>query len=301
MDSQTPTNNLILGTAQLGLPYGIANTIGQPSQENANAIVAAALSGGIVTFDTAQAYGISESVLGQALKVCNSNNSSVITKLPPGMPETSIALHESLNASLKRLNIQHFHCVMLHREEQLALLDGYVGDMLVKFHQEGLLDNVGISVYTPENARKALEHPLISIVQLPTNLFDRRFETAGIFELAQKLGKEIHIRSVFLQGILVMPPEKLPSSLVGLVPYVQALQELAVDFGLQPACITLGWVLQRFNSAHILFGAEAEWQVNENIKYAQLSSKLPQELWARCDAIIPPQIPELLNPALWKR
>lgn len=295
-------NCLILGTAQLGSPYGIANTIGQPTQAQANMLVRTALEGGVTCFDTAQAYGHSEYVLGAALSAANATESArVITKLAPVLPTTYGAIEESLADSLARIHVPYFQCVMLHREEQIPLLDSYVGTALTACRDAGMLRNIGVSVYTPAMALAALHHPAVSVVQIPASLADRRFECAGIFDLAAKIGKEVHIRSVFLQGSLLMSENRLPPWLSMLRPYIAAIHDLAALYDVTPACLSLGWICQRFPDAKVLFGAESVWQVRENINYMRQAALLPADVWHACDAIIPPQTAELLNPALWKK
>lgn len=295
-------NNLILGTVQLGIPYGIANTVGQPNQAEANAIVGSAYNGGITFFDTAQAYGQSESVLGAALAQHSIQDKvHVITKLSPELPHTAEALKKTLLQSSKKLGVSRFYCVMLHREEQLPLLDGDVGRVLAEQQKQGLLEHIGISVYTPKKALEALRHPLISVIQLPANIFDRRFEQAGVFTLAEELSKEIHIRSVFLQGAVLMPAAALPACLAELVPSVQKLHILAQKYTVRIACLALGFMQDRYRNAKILFGAEAAWQVSENMNYIRQAAALPPFVWKECERLLPPQTAELLNPALWKR
>lgn len=294
--------NLILGTAQLGQMYGIANISGKPDQQEAQAIVQAALDGGIAFFDTAQGYGDSETVLGKALRQCKGTGiARIITKLAPTLPVTAEALHASAMQSIAALGVQQLYCLMLHREEQIPLLDAWQGDVLEKLLHQGQILHIGVSVYTPEAALCALSHQRVSVVQIPASLFDRRFEAAGVFEAARKLGKELHIRSVFLQGILGMAPEQLPSALVGLAQTLSSLRQLAHDSGCSQLQAALGWMLQRYPGARILFGAEQEAQVLQNIEFACKNASLPSSLWERLDLIYPKQIPELLNPAQWKR
>ena len=192
---------LILGTAQLGMAYGIANTSGKPNQAVADGIVRTAWEGGIRTFDTAQGYGDSETVLGHALVSCHAASTArVITKLPPQLPECAEGIVAGVSESRRRLGTPCLFCVMLHREEQLPLLDGYAGAALTSCRDAGEIKHIGLSVYSPEAALAAVRHPLVDMIQIPSSLFDRRFEQAGVFALADDMGKQIHIRSVFLQG-----------------------------------------------------------------------------------------------------
>lgn len=292
----------ILGTAQLGMPYGIANVAGQPDRTSAIAIVSAALENGVVFFDTAQAYGASETVLGEALHACGgAARAQIITKLQPDLPDSFAALLELAHASIVRLGVASLYCLMLHREEALSLLSGSVGRALSRCLETGLAKNAGISVYTPHAALQALRHPLISIVQIPTSLFDRRFEDAGVFALAQKLGKELHIRSIFLQGIVCMDPWALPPGLQGLAPTLERFRAACEKEGCTQTQGALGWILRRYPGSRIVFGAERPGQVRENLDFARRWDRLSPAYWQATADLRPPQIPELLNPALWPR
>ena len=107
------TQPLILGTVQLGQPYGIANTTGQPEQQEANSIVRTAWDAGIMLFDTAQGYGNSESVLGAALRHCNATDTArIITKLAPTLPADAPDLRSSVTRSLRTLGVKKLYCLM---------------------------------------------------------------------------------------------------------------------------------------------------------------------------------------------
>lgn len=296
------THPLILGTVQLGQAYGIANTTGQPEQQEANSIVRTAWDAGIMLFDTAQGYGNSESVLGAALRHCNATNSArIITKLAPTLPADAPYLRASVTRSLRTLGVKKLYCLMLHREEHLPLLDDWQGEVMKEFLDQGAVERLGVSVYTPEAALRALEHPLLSVVQIPASLFDRRFAAAGVFTAAREAGKELHIRSVFLQGVLAMLPEQLPATLSALAPHLTTLHQTCTSHGCTPLQGALGWMLQRYPESYVLFGAETADQVRQNIDFAVRGATLPTTLYQDLDAIFPPQLPELLNPALWRR
>jgi aryl-alcohol dehydrogenase-like predicted oxidoreductase len=301
----TPTASsalpLILGTAQLGLSYGIANIAGKPDQEEANAIVRAALDGGVTFFDTAQGYGDSEGVLGAALSHCGASPTArVITKLLPALPKTSAELRDLVAQSMTRLNITRLYCLMLHREDHLPQLDSRVGEMFRELLTQGAITNAGISVYSPEAALSALEHALISIVQIPASLFDRRFESAGVFAAAKAKGKELHVRSIFLQGVLGMRPEQLPSHLHGLAPALDAFGAACARHRCEPMRTALRWGLRRYPDSRIIFGAETAEQVQENLNFITTSNFIDSALWEELETILPPQKDEYLNPALWK-
>lgn len=293
---------LILGTAQLGMSYGIANLTGQPSLRAATDIVAAALESGIELFDTAQAYGESETVLGLALKTLGaSQRARIVSKLPPELSKAdATGIRSLVRASLERLGVTGLTGLLLHREEHLVLLDGPIGGALHEALEEGLTGGLGVSVYSPEAATAALRHPLVHTVQLPASLFDRRFATAGIFALARELGKEIQIRSALLQGVLCLEPEALPTGLAPLSPALAAFHGVCRRHACNPAPLALAWVLREYPEAYVLFGAETPQQVHMNFDCIRHVDDFSPNLWEELSAVLPPQEAALLNPSIWK-
>lgn len=296
------TRPFVLGTVQLGMPYGIANTVGKPSDDAALAIVRAALRHDIAWFDTAMGYGESESVLGRCFAAAAPESvPNVITKLPPCLePDNASHLREMVETSLKRLGVVSLAGLMFHREEHLPLLDGALGEALKVLAGKGLFRAFGVSVYSPEAALAALAHPFISLVQIPASLFDRRFEKAGVFDAARLAGKELHLRSALLQGVLCLHPEQLPPALAGLAPALGAFRRCCLEHELEPAPLALAWLLRRYPHARVLFGAERPEQVNINLDIQKHPDSIPQALWEILDGIMPPQEAQLLNPSLWK-
>lgn len=295
------TSRIILGTAQLGLTYGVANRTGQPDQATANLLIASAWEKGLRTFDTAYSYGVSETVLGKAFRTLGLAEPNVVSKLPVIMgPGGKNMLKEIVASSLERLGLSSLYCLMLHEEKQLPLLDGALGDAVEEGLKDGLFHSFGISVYEPSSALAALRHPLISIVQIPANIFDRRFEAEGVFSLAAALGKELHIRSAFLQGVICMLPHELPASVARLAPFIWRLQELCTENRLSVASVALAWLLDRYIDAKILFGAETPWQVRENLDFLNRATDAIPDLRCIIDDILPPQTPSLLNPSFWE-
>ncbi|MCL2459738.1 MAG: aldo/keto reductase [Euryarchaeota archaeon] len=173
----------VLGTAQLGQSYGIANRDGVPDRDRSRAIVMNAWGAGARCFDTAQGYGRSEAVLGQALSDSGiSHDTLVITKLrsdhDPSSPEW---VASSVMDSLQYLNITSLFGVMLHRYDWIQYLDGTLGDELRQLRDQGLIRYLGISVYTVEEVVTALEHPDVDIVQAPCNLWNPELYLDEIF------------------------------------------------------------------------------------------------------------------------
>jgi aryl-alcohol dehydrogenase-like predicted oxidoreductase len=202
---------LALGTVQFGLPYGIANQGGQVDERSVAAILEFAGEAGIDTIDTAIGYGESEAVLGRT----GVANFRVITKLPPvpdDAPDLSDWMAEQVEQSLRRLRVERLRGVLLHRPDQLLGARGAeLARALAGLRESGMVEKIGVSIYAPDNLSALLEACDIDLLQAPFNLVDRRFAASGWLDQLKRQGVEIHIRSVFLQGLLLLTPEARPS------------------------------------------------------------------------------------------
>lgn len=135
------------------------------------------------------------------------------------------------------------------------------------------------------------------MVQVPANIFDRRFEDAGVFQLADELGKTVYIRSVFLQGLLLMNTDDLPKTMMFAEPALRDLCRLSEETGLSRQELALGYVKSVYPDAKILFGAETELQVKENMKVWE--KKFPEGLDKNFRARFAHLDERILNPSLW--
>jgi aryl-alcohol dehydrogenase-like predicted oxidoreductase len=292
---------LVLGTAQLGMPYGIANRTGKPDSNTAKAIIQTAWENGIVEFDTAQAYGESEEVIGKALTQIGINNQvRVISKLDPKLNHLEEqALKVSLEQSLDHLKIDNLYALFLHREDLLDFWEDGLKEILAKFVKNGYMKHIGISVYTTEKALQALNSDFIDMVQVPASILDHRFSNAGVFEAAVNSSKTIYVRSVFLQGLILMSPENLPLNMKHALPLINAIEILSNHYQLSKQRIALNYLRVKCRDAKIVFGAESVEQVKENIDCWY--KDIPQNLTDEIDHTFNTVKEEILNPSLWNR
>lgn len=300
MESQTSQNSrLVLGTAQFGMRYGIANKIGQPDFLSVQSIVAEVWESGVREFDTAQAYGESERVLGKVLRSLGiAREAKVISKLHPAIDhQDSNALNLALQQTLARLGLPKLYGLMLHTEDLLDIWETGLKDTLDKFIEQGLVERIGVSVYSPQKAARALRTNGISLVQLPSNLLDRRFEKAGVFHEAKSFGKEIYVRSVFLQGLLLMSDSDLPASMRFANTVAKRLINFANETGFSLKQLALGYVRSAYPEQKVLLGCETLEQVRENLEI--WSKETPRDIVDRVRREFQ-DIPEkILNPSLW--
>jgi len=292
-------SRVVLGTAQLGMEYGIANRVGRPDIKTAEAIIREAWQGGIREFDTAQAYGESEKVLGKCLRTLGlSGEARVISKLPPnlgGSDEKNI--ERAVERSLTRLGVDSLFGLLVHKESYLDQFHKGLEETLSKIIEKGLVRNIGISIYSPERALEALKKQVISIVQIPTNLLDRRFEAAGVFREAGQCNKQIYVRSIFLQGLLLMAPDEVPPGMRFAAPILERAGRLAKRSGLTREQLALGYVRQAHPEAKVIFGAETLEQVQENLKSWEMV--LPDGISSQVQKDFGNVEDKILNPAAW--
>jgi aryl-alcohol dehydrogenase-like predicted oxidoreductase len=182
-----------------------------PDEGQAAAIVDAALDAGIRVFDTARDYGASEGRLGQLL-ADRLESVHIVTKLDPlrrfdgadDLQAIDDAVRDSVHQSLANLGVERLDTLLLHRSEHLTFGDGRIWECLRSLQSDGLIGALGVSVRTPEEARKALAMDGVAHLQLPLNPLDWRWRESGIpSQLHERRDVTVHVRSAYLQGLLV--------------------------------------------------------------------------------------------------
>ncbi len=238
-----------LGTVQFGLDYGVSNTAGKTSKEEAAFIVREAAALGICTLDTAAGYGDSESVLGEVLP--HDHKYNIVTKTiqfnkPQIGPEDAKALESAFCDSLRQLHQKRVYALMAHNASDLLADTGRViWRSMSAFKGDDLVSKIGVSVYTPEQIDSILERYDIDIIQVPLNVFDQRLITSGRLKTLKSRGIEIHARSIFLQGLLLMSPDELPAALAPARKKLRAWREALDGRGISLLAAALHFVLSR--------------------------------------------------------
>lgn len=200
---------LALGTVQFGLPYGVANQTGQVSRSEIRQILAFARESGINTLDTAIAYGDSEARLGEV----GTKGFKLVTKLPAlpeGVTDVCRWVNDQVQDSLGRLQTDGVYGLLLHRSQQLKEDQGEaLIKALQRLKEKGIVQKIGISIYAPSELETTIPACPIDLVQAPFNLLDRRLHTSGWLTKLHDAGVEVHARSVFLQGLLLLPMARI--------------------------------------------------------------------------------------------
>lgn len=285
---------IALGTVQFGLKYGIANQVGRVQLEDVKSILQLATAQGVNTLDTAIAYGDSESTLG----LVGLSGWKVVTKLP-ALPEccADVAgwVEAHIKRSLDRLGVSQFHGVLLHHP--LGLLGEY-GNQLFKTLQhlkaQGITEKIGVSVYGPEELEMLWPKFQFDLVQAPFNVIDRRLASSGWLERLHQAGTEVHVRSVFLQGLLLMSPEKRRSNFEAWQDLWSRWDSWLMAENLTPLQASLNFALSRPEIDKVLVGVDSPSQLNEILSAANTDEiEFPNYLESM-DSL-------LTNPSKWKQ
>lgn len=300
---------LVLGSVQLGLPYGAANKTGKPSRAAALKLVRRAADEGIMQFDTARAYGDSEARLGEALEgraVHTVTKLSPLNELAPDASPEAVcaAVDASIMESLEALRQTRLECLLLHRAQHMTAYSGTIWNRLMEHVREGRVRTLGVSVQSPQEALSALDSPDVRHIQMPFNILDWRWRQAGV---VARLGKRpdvtVHARSVFLQGLLAAGDASIWPAIDGVDPraILDLLTSLAAEYGRESAAdLCLAYARGQSFIHGVVIGLETMEQLDLNLR---LAVKRPLDV-RQCAAIEKhmPRVPEdLLNPALWPK
>ncbi len=284
---------LIIGTAQFGLDYGISNRSGIVSPREVESILSLASAQGIQFLDTAMSYGKAETVLGDI----GLDEWQLVTKLPPVPEETAQVedwVTDQITGSLERLRQSSVHAVLLHNaSDLLGARAAQLYAALQALKEHGYTRKIGWSVYGPDDLESLPPEMTADIVQAPFNVFDNRFLQSGWLDRLKNCGTEIHVRSIFLQGLLLMAEDTRPQ-------YFERWPEVWTHWkhwlnteNLSPMQACLGHALNCPQIDHVIVGVEdlnqltqiLDMEIGQTLTSSELFSDMPLEL---------------INPTLWK-
>ncbi|MBX7460378.1 aldo/keto reductase [Qipengyuania huizhouensis] len=305
-------SKIVMGTVQLGLDYGV--TLGRAvTRSEREVMIKTAIGEGVESLDTARAYGQSEDVIGSVLATGWSGRCQVVTKLDPlleltnahSAKEWQLAAEASVMRSCVALGAKCLDTLLVHRAAHLTVADGAVWALLLRLQEQGVIGRLGASVQTTHELELALNTPGVEHVQLPCNLLDSRWQP--YYDRLEKLkdsGKlQVHVRSVFLQGLLlsdkiedwrnanVHAPEQIIDWLT---------EATKVNGRINKADLCLGWALAQNWVDGVVVGADNLAQLTENLKLGR-RMPLTAEAIEHLVATRPSVSSSTLDPAQWRK
>ena len=284
---------LALGTVQFGLDYGIANQSGQMGDVEADKIIKLAYQNDISTLDTAIAYGESEKRLGEL----GISDFDIVTKLPPipgGMSDIKAWINDQLQSSLARLGKERIKGLLLHRSHDLL---GHLGSELIAvlndIKKQGLVSQIGVSIYDPEELEKVSNVIKIDLVQAPLNVIDRRLERSGWLARLKREGVEVHTRSVFLQGLLLMERHSIPDKFDRWSNIWNRWHAKLQETGCSPYAACLSYPISLPEVDQVVVGVDSAEQLQMLLKSENCDGEASD--WSFMNA----SDPMLINPSKW--
>ena len=303
---------MVLGGVQFGLEYGITNTIGQVLPSALEKIFQAAYAAGVAQIDTARGYGDSELAIGWFMHEHPEMRFRVITKLSPmaeldadSTASSVLAMvDDSVRTSMDRLGQRPLATVMLHRASHFYAWGGLAWRRLQELQRQGDINALGVSVQDPRELAWALAEDAVSIIQLPFNLLDWRWQDARepIREAKRSRGLEIHARSALLQGLLAVTDASLwhRANVEDNRPVTHWLSQAAERHaGGNIVRLCIEFVRAQDWVDGVVIGVTSLAQVEENIGYFSTPA-WPPHILAELERDRPNVSKSTLNPALWR-
>ncbi|MGC4406040.1 aldo/keto reductase [Methyloversatilis sp. MC4-4] len=284
-----------LGTVQWGVDYGVANRDGRTPRAEVTRILAAGRAAGLKVLDTAALYGEAEAVLGEQ----DLSGLQVVTKTPryahaPITAADADDLKATFIRSLARLRLPAVHGLLAHHADDLLVAGGErLIDALRALRAEGKVARIGVSVYDGAQLDAILARFTPDLVQLPLNVFDQRLIVDGSLARLAALGVEIHVRSVFLQGLLLMPPDSAPAFFDPWRERLRAWHADCAERNVLPQQAALAFVCDLSEVSCCLIGVQSRAQLEQSLNGLDEVPRFDATSFACND-------PALLNPVNWR-
>ena len=268
------TAKLALGTVQFGLDYGIKNPRGRVPENEVAAILKLAATAGVRMLDTSSAYGSAEEVLGRVL-AGGTECFDLVSKLAKGAVE---GIDRQIELTYRRLGVQQLYGYLCHHFD-FYLAQPAVWERLRRLKVDGRVRKIGFSLYHPAEVKTLFDQGVTpDIIQVPYSVLDRRFEP--LLAECGRRGIEVHVRSIFLQGLLLCAPEAVPVHFQPLRNRIAKLRDASEAAGVTPAQLLLVWTCQRPGISRVVIGVDSQADLELNLAAADLAERVRPHLAA---------------------
>ena len=287
-------SKLVIGTAQFSSNYGISNTSGKVKPDMAEKILRLANKSNIKSIDTAIGYKNCHQILGKI----GVKNFEIITKIPElynKYEDTSCIIDKLINKSRIDLKVNSLNTILIHKPDQLK---NKIGEEIIKkldhLKNNGIFKKIGISIYSPEEIDNLKNVYDFEVVQCPINVFDRRMCETGKLEELKSKGTEIHARSIFLQGLLLMKSESIPGKFNKWINLINEWNKYNNFNQKQMIKTAVNHVFSQKNIDKVIIGFQSDKQLEQILGLINVEEiELPNDLKTNDEL--------LLNPIEWDR
>ncbi len=306
-NTEIEVSEVAFGGVEIGVPYGIgvkseADMLGD---SDAIRLLHSAADEGINFFDTARLYGESERIMGEAFHD-RRQDIALATKCrhlrkPDGKLIARVGLdryiRDSLTESLTMLQTDYIDLYMVHYADMEILEIEEVAAVFTRLKEKGVVRAIGVSVYKPEETKRAISNGIWDAIQLPFNLMD---QSHGVcFGEAYQQGVGVIVRSVLMRGMLTDRSGTMHSALAGVEKHIAQYRGLAKE-----GYTGLSQLATRFALAHeavssVLVGIDKQQYLLDAVD-AMRGSKMDNGLRQRLQQLAYPD-PSFLNLAQWDK
>lgn len=296
--------HLCLGTVQLGMDYGITRHK-RPEVADAIKILDFATQNGIDNIDTASIYGAAEDLVGTFLqqKTIARDKLFIISKFQPNRLDDCdesqyyLIMRDSVENTLSRLRTDYLDCYLLHSSRYIY--NDAIVDALNRLKSEGYTRKIGASIYEVDEAKRCMEKEDIDFMQLPYSIFDQRMAHGGVFQMAEKSEIQIHSRSAFIQGLVLMKEEEIPPFLERAKPIIRKIDELCRRYDISRIALAMNYVKCQSAISHLVFGVNNIEQLKEDINLFRhsIARSVVEEISREFVDIET----DIVMPSLWKK
>ncbi len=261
-------SKIILGTAQFGLSYGVSNQLGKTTESDVIDILNYAHNNGINYLDTASAYGNSETIIGE---LANNNHWRIITKVPSIKDNKNnnckLMVKELFYESLNNLNRDSIDSLLIHSCDDLFTKYGReLFEAILELKDDKKVNKIGVSVYNKNQIDRLLKDYDIDTIQVPINILDQRLIEDNYLSQIKSCGLEIHARSIFLQGLLLMNSTNIPPFFKPISTQLKSFQIKAREMSISPLSLALSYVFSLEELDYILIGVNNLKQLKEIVE-----------------------------------
>lgn len=287
---------IILGTVQLGLDYGINNSTGKPSEQDAFTILNYAHDHNLRILDTAEAYGNAQKIIGDFHMSFPNKKFKVITKFSGKEKISDLDLIKRIDENIIELRVESLYAYMFHNYSQFEQ-NTILFPLLEKLREEGKIQQLGISLYTNSEIEMIVKSSCyFDFIQIPFNLLDNNTKRFDLISKIREKGTQIHTRSAFLQGLFFKKLENLPEYFQEIKSDLELIRKFAIDNNLTLSELALKYVLNQSHIDYCLIGVDSINQLKDNLRIVESAINVNFDLIDKIDVVND----SLLNPVNWK-
>ena len=267
-------SKLGLGSGQFGLDQPVGAR-GRPREVEAREILSIAARSGLGVLEVARHGNMAEAMLGRALPRPNSFRLTITSVRPDRGPDL---VEAEVRAQLRRLGVDKVDAILAPSATDLfSPLGPQLWDRLRALKDQGLCEKIGVSVYASDDPSGIARRFKPDVVQAPASLLDQRLLIDGTLSTLAEMGVEVHLRSIFLQGLLFLPPDRMPATLKGAASSLSRVRRMIAEGRSDPLQAALGFALSRREASCVIVGASTAQELTAIV--AAAASPPPELNW----------------------